>query len=250
MEVKFKNRVLSNVFAIATGLMLILAASCTPPPDSVQTESSDWDARRHILYDHAWGSVTSIDPLDPLDSSWDSILNGGYVTTDDDGQAKMCHNYPNCTCTIYVFQVTNLTTSETTISTCPRGVSCIGNATFHAEDCDIKLVTLPGDISFSGTEVTIIENRKLESVIVITQEGTAFVDPVDDSIETFAVEEFTAAYAVTPELREEAVAFFGFEPGVAVGFEVEAGETVTCIVPWLSIYPSLVTVAVIVQVVV
>jgi hypothetical protein len=198
-------------------VIALLATQCEPP-DSVQVGDSGWDAQRYINFDEVHGNINNLNDLERIYSAWKNIVNGGYVTTDEDGQARMYRpDDAGCPGYVFVFQETTLSGSETVLSTCQRGDACAENATFFLENCDITLTTLPATINFIGTQVTIIENRELESVVVLTSEGSAIVSTVDG--EKFEVEENSAAYAVTPELRDKAVEFFRFGPGEVVGFE-------------------------------
>jgi hypothetical protein len=205
-------------------LLLLLAIACevvtTTPgtggsgsvPDAVKTGDSGWRAHRYGLWNKAWGSVSTAGQVDILNTTYQTIVSGGYVTTDANGQAEM-YRPSQSGCKIYVFQDTNLTPSPEVISTCSRGTSCPANATFQVQTCKIAVATLPGNITFNGTQITIIENRDLESVIILASEGIAFVTPGDPTMASFEVGPGSAAYMVSPDFREAAERFFGFPPG-------------------------------------
>ena len=187
----------------------------------VQVVSSTWKAQRYGAFAKVWGSTTTQMQLDLLNNTWKSIVVNGYVTTDVTGQGKMT-NSTNSACVVYVFQNSSAGITNEEISTCPRGstsTSCTRTSTWLLNNCKIRAVTLPASVTFKGTMVTIIEYRDLETVVVLSSEGVAEVSPVEQPDQIFEVNPGQAAYAVTNEFREQAESFFGFPPGLEVGFD-------------------------------
>lgn len=185
----------------------------------VQVTKSGWEAQRYLLFDEVWASTDLGTPTDlhRLNNSWEELALNGYLTTKTNGQGKMRQGN---SCTVYVFKSSGfLASSKETISTCPRGstgAGCTDASTALLSNCGASVVTLPATISFIGTQVIVIEYRRLESVAIIVAEGTAVVDPVDEVQPTFEVTAQRAAYAVTPDFQPQAEQFFGFPPGVEI----------------------------------
>jgi hypothetical protein len=219
----------------AVAIALSIATSCTPTstgPPAVQVTTgagpgpSGWTARLYGNYEHAWASFTTPLTLEPLHVGdlHRSVVNGGYATTDSEGQAEMKYG-PSCT--VYTFQDSGAITAQETISTCPRGsgsTACTNtNTAWFVQNCPgISAVTLAATIVFSGTAVTILEHvdaadPKLAYVVVLVSEGEAIVTPADPNQPTLSLQASNAAYWVTPGFVQEGNAFFGFAPGTPVG---------------------------------
>ncbi len=191
----------------------------------VQVTKSGWQAQRYGAYSKVWGSTVTPMQLDLLNNTWKSIVLNGYVTTDANGQGKMKKGTTS-TCTVYVFQRSSAGILSEAITTCPRGstgTGCTNASTWLLNNCGIRAITLPANITFKGTMVTIIEYRDLEVTVILSSEGVAEVTPTDQPDQYFEVNPGLAAYAVTNEYREQAEGFFGFPPGVEVGFDVMVG---------------------------
>ena len=194
-------------------------SSACSSSSGVQVTKSGWEAQRYLLFDEAWASTDLGKPSDlhRLNNSWQELALNGYLTTKKNGQGKMRRG---SSCTVYVFESSGfLASSSETISTCQRGstgAGCTDVSTALLTNCGASVVTLPAKINFAGTQVIVIEYRRLESVVIIVAEGTAIVDPVDESQPTFEVNAQRAAYAVTPEFQPQAEQFFGFPPGVEI----------------------------------
>ncbi len=202
-------------------VMFWALGGCGSSP-GVQVTESGWQAQRYGLFNNVWGSTIAPLQLDLLNNTWRSIVVNGYVTTDSAGQGKMRKDYPSNTCTVYVFQSSSAGVTQETISSCPRGstsTNCTKTSTWLFNTCKIRAVTLPANITFRGTVVTVIEYRELETAVILTSDGVAEVTPTDQTEKYFEVNPGLAAYTVTGEFRQQAEAFFGFPPGVEVTFD-------------------------------
>lgn len=198
------------------------AAANTP---GVQVITSDWKAQRYGTFDKVWGSWNTQLQLDRLYNTPKQIVLNGYVTTDANGQGMM-KNSANSACVVYVFQKSYAGVTNEAISTCPRGstsTGCTRTSTWLLNNCKIRAVTLPATVKFKGTMVTIIEYLDLEVTVILSSEGVAEVTPTDQPDQYFEVNPGLAAYAVTPEFRQQAEDFFGFPAGVEVGFDAMVG---------------------------
>lgn len=218
MKYHFNLHVFFEWMVIVTLLTGCGGQAATP---AVQLTKSGWEAQRYLLFNKVWASITSLQQVDILNNTWKSVLLNGYVTTDATGQGKL-RKGASSACTVYVFQSSHAGVTEEAISTCPKGstsTSCTNASTWLLTNCGISAVTLPAKINFKGTAVTIIEYRDLEAVVVLSSEGVAVVTPNDQPDMPFEVNPTRAAYAVTPEFRQQAESFFGFPPGTEVNFD-------------------------------
>jgi hypothetical protein len=186
--------------------LVFITCGCGTP--GVQVPGSGWQAQRYGQYNIVWAStnISFPDEMQELDNTWRQVISDGYVTTDASGQGKVNRG----ACNAFVFQSGSGAFKQEYYSACSKSTTC---TTTLVNCTGITVVTLPGNITFKGSTITIVVNNPMETVMVMSTDGMAVVTPSDSSMPAFEVPAAQGAYAVTSKSREQAQAFFGFGPG-------------------------------------
>ena len=186
-----------------------------PPAKGGQPEGTNWDVQRYKAFDKVWASLTSVNVLERTYvsySSWKKLFLGGYVTTSKSGQAKVKQG----SCFVYVYQQSKYGFSEVVKSWCEKGGS---DCCSTYQNCKVVVKTLPANVTFKGTMVTVIELVDEETTVVMTHEGEAevtYTEATANPGKVFPVPAGYAAYVSTPGGEEWAKKQFDFDPGTPV----------------------------------
>jgi hypothetical protein len=203
---------LRRILAIGMLLTIVLSGcgTSTSTPQPAQPAGSGWDVACRRLEVQA--SIGQLSPLVQMElNQQDRLVDGGYVWTGYDGEARL--TWSDCI-TVYTFYQTSIVASEgTVVADCVQedwGDDCIASTTINENDCTVNVVTLPADVTLSGTWVTIMYMKEYQLTLVIAHEGTATVTPrmkeadsTPDATQKFAVTGGNFAYTVPEEYRDK-----------------------------------------------